>query len=401
MQVWSQRKHVENTERLASKHADGSLADVWALRVLGGIHTGAERKLIGSGMLIVGSSDDCDLIFTDAGVAAHHCIINYAEGKITIRAMDADVRIDENVLHPGDPLPAAAFALIRIGGACFALGPHWSERWQTLLDRVESVPAKDDSAASSARRRSSRLATLGVALVLLCASGAALVLAQHGSKPAPVSAPAPLRDGELKALLQGMHFNHLDVEKQTGDKLIISGYVERDEDMAALRAKLDRQGFPNVDIEAKSGTRIAADLREALRMKGVHATTQWKGEGIVEISGRFGNQEKLDEALVSRIVTEYNQKLKLTAQIKNLAPERPEVKPVPDNKRIRRIVEGDDPYLEAADKSVIYKEGVMPSGDVFLGLEGDDVLVRDPAGNVQHRTRESVLDAKSPKGEDR
>ena len=192
-----------------------------------------------------------------------------------------------------------------------------------------------------------------------------------------------------------MHFNHLDVEKQAGDKLVISGYVERDEDMAALRAKLDRQGFPNVNIEAKSGTRIAADLREALRMKSVHATTQWKGEGVVEISGRFGNQEKLDEALVSRVVTEYNQKLNLKAQIKNLAPERPEVKPVPDSKRIRRIVEGDDPYLEAADKSVIYKGGVMPSGDVFLGLEGDDVLVRDPAGNVQHRTRESVLDAKS------
>lgn len=399
MQVWSQRKHVEKTERLSGRQGDAALTDVWALRVLGGIHTGAERKLLGSGMLIVGSGDDCDLIFTDAGVAPHHCIINYAEGKVTIRAMDADVRIDENVVHPGDPLGAEPFALIRIGGACFALGPHWSERWQTLLARVESVPAKSDDAAqqpAAARRRTSRLATLGVALVLLCASGAALVLAQHGSKPALTAAPTQPRDAELNALIGGLGFSHLKVEKQAGDKMVISGYVERDEDMAKLRAALDQHGFSAVGIEAKSGPRIAQDVRESLRMGNVHATTSWKGAGVVEISGRFGDEEELKAALRSRTISDLNEKLKLKVEIVNQSAKQPETKALPDNKRIRRVVDGVDPHLETADKSVIYVDGVLANGDVFLGIEGDDVVVRDPAGNVRHLPRDSVIDAKSP-----
>jgi hypothetical protein len=398
MQVWSQRKHVENTERLSARHADSPLADVWALRVLGGVHAGAERKLHGSGMLIIGSSDDCDLIFTDPGVASHHCIVNYADGKVTIRAMDADVRIDESVLHPGDPLAVAPFALIRIGGACFALGPHWSERWQTLLDRVEpAVPPQDEAgAAQAARRRSSRVATLGVALVLLCASGAALLLAQHGSKPAPVTAPAPLRDAELASLLQGLGFSHLQVDKQAGDKLAISGYVERDEDMATLRSKLDQRGFANVVVEAKSGPRIAQDLRESLRMQNLHATTKWTGNGNVEITGRFGDEQPLRAALASRTINDLNEKLRLKVAIKNLDPVSPSPAPVPDNKRIRRIVEGDDPYLEAVDKSVYYVNSKLPNGDTFLGLEEDSVVVRDPAGNIRRLPRDSVVDAKSP-----
>jgi len=397
MQVWSQRKHIESAERAPARQADGSIAEVWALRVLVGVHAGAERKLAERDMLIIGSADDCDLIFSDSGVAAHHCIVSYANGQLTVRAVDAEVRIDDDMLHPGDPVGVAPFALVRIGGARFAMGPHWSERWQTLLARVERPVAAAEGGvpAPAAKRRPGKFATLAVALVLLCAGGAALTLAQKNTKPVQAVAPVVPRDNEVRALVHELGFNGLGVE-QRGDQSIVTGYVEREEDMATLRAKLDQRGFSGTVIEAKSGARVAADVGESLRMNNVHVDTKWNGAGHVEVKGRFGDGKELYAVLGSRTIKEVNEKLHLKVDVVNLDPPPSTAKAVTDGKRIRRIVDGDDPYLLTVDNTKYYLHSTLPQGGTFLGIEEGDVLVRDDAGNVQRLPRDSVVDAKSP-----
>ncbi len=397
MQVWSQRKHIEGAERAPARQIDGSIAEVWALRVLVGVHAGAERKLAERDMLIIGSADDCDLIFSDSGVAAHHCIVNYADGQLTVRAVDAEVRIDDNMLHPGDPVAVAPFALIRAGGARFAMGPHWSERWQTLLARVEQRPvASEDSAvAPETKRHNGKFATLAVALVLLCAGGAALTLAQKNTKPVPAIAPVVPRDSEVRALVHELGFNGLGVE-QRGEQSVVTGYVERTEDMAVVRSRLDQRGFSNTIIEAKSGPRIASDVGESLRMNNLHVDTKWNGAGHVEVKGRFGDEKALYAVLGSRTIKEVNEKLHLKVDVVNLDPPPSTAKAVTDGKRIRRIVDGDDPYLLTVDNTKYYLHSTLPQGGTFLGIEEGDVLVRDDAGNVQRLPRDSVVDAQSP-----
>src|SRR5690606_29342909 len=128
---------------------------------------------------------------------------------LSIRAVDAEVRLDDQMLHPGDPQEIKPFTLVRIGGTCFALGPHWSDRWQTLLSQVESVPRPAPAEAPPRRPRGNRLVTLAVALVLLGASAGALMLAQNRAKPVAAPAPAPPRDGEVRGMIDALGFRGL------------------------------------------------------------------------------------------------------------------------------------------------------------------------------------------------
>ncbi|MEP7042838.1 MAG: FHA domain-containing protein [Dokdonella sp.] len=401
MHVWAQRKRAEAAHAAASAKRATAVADVWALRVLAGVHAGAERKLQQSGLLMIGGSDDCDIIFGDAEVAAHHCIVSHADGELSIRAVDADVRIDDRVLHPGDPQGISPFALVHIGGACFAIGPHWSDRWQSVLAKIEptSVAAGNEQPA---RPRSGKLATISVALVLLLASTGALVLAQHNAKPQAQIVPAPVRDAELKTLIGSLGYKGLEVTVRNDGALVVSGYVESNEDMANLRAALVQHGF-NPTIEAKSGPRIAEDVGETFRMSNLHATTKWDGHGHVMVSGHFGDEKELNTFLVSRTMRDFNESLHLWIDKQNLDPATPEVKKVPDGKRILRVVDGIDPYLISADQSRYYAGARLPRGGTFIGLDNGEVLVRDDADNLRRLPRESVVDASpSPwKGDER
>jgi len=393
MHVWAQRKRAEAADAAAiAKRA--AAADVWALRVLGGMHAGAERKLQQSGLLMIGSSDDCDIIFGDADVAAHHCLVSHVDGDLSIRAVDADVRIDDRVLHPGDPQGISPFALVHIGGACFAMGPHWSDRWQTVLAKVGPAAAVTGAEQPARPRGGGKIATLSVALVLLLASTGALVLAQHNAKPPVQATPAPVRDAELKTLIDSLGYKGLRVSVRSDRGLVVTGYVERNEDMADLRAALVQHGF-NPVVEAKSGPRIAEDVGEAFRMSNLHATTKWDGGGHVLASGHFGDEKELNAFLASRTMHDLNDKLNLLLDKQNLDPAAPEEKKVPDGKRIVRVVDGIDPYLISLDQSRYYAGARLPRGGTFIGLDNGEVLVRDDADNIKRLPRESVVDASS------
>lgn len=394
MQVWSTRKRAaeELAKPASAKGVGHSAADAWALRVLAGVHAGAERKLQERSLLMIGSSDDCDIIFSDAGVAAHHCIVTRADGELSVRAVDAEVRIDDHVLHPGDPQEIKPFALLRIGATCFALGPHWSDRWQSLLSQIEATPPAIATADQvPPRQRSGKAMTLGIAMVLMLASAGALVLAQHNAKPPPAAVPVAARDGELRAMIGTLGYEGLRVTTRSDGVLVVNGYAERNEDLANLRAQLDQRGL-KAEIDAKSGPQIEADVAESFRLSSLPVKAKWTGKAVVEVRGRFGDRTKLMEVLNSRIIQELNKNLGLKVAPINLDPEKPKEK-VPDGKRIRQIVDGADPYMISADGSRYYVEGKLPNGGTFAGIENGEILVRDDAGNIQRLPRESVVDA--------
>ncbi len=394
MQVWSTRKQAQEDRKASPKGGGQTVADAWALRVLAGVHAGAERKLQEKAFLMIGSSDDCDLIFSDPGVAPHHCIVTRNGGDLSIRAIDAEVRLDDQMLHPGDPQAIQPFTLVRIGGTSFALGPHWSDRWQALLSQIETAP-NPAAAEAGQKPRGNRVATIAVALLLLGASAGALMLAQNRSRPVVAPVAPPPSEAEVRELIDAQGLKGLAVTQRNDGRFAVTGWVESSDDLTALRTRFEQRGV-RADIEAKSGQRIADDLAERFRMKNMHVKTEWQGQGRVLVRGRFSDQGELDSVLVSRTIQEFNEKLKLTIDLQNLLPAKPEPEPVPDGKRIREIVSGSDPYLKAADKSVFYVGAKLPSGDTFIGVEDGDVIVRDDAGNTRRLPRESVLDASSP-----
>jgi len=389
MNVWPLRVQAGNRQAPDRRQVAKPGVDAWALRVLSGTHTGAERRLDAQGMLLIGSSDDCDIILVDAGVGAHHCILSRTEEVLTIRAVDADVRVDERVQHPGDVHPLEAFSTVRIGSASFAIGPHWSERWQGVLQKID--PA---ALAGTQRRRIGRgkVAALWAAALLLVASGGALVLAQHGAAPPPPKPSAASVESQIKALIARSAPNGLSLEKKKDGSFVVTGYAERAEDIDALKAELERQSL-NATIEAKSGARIAGDVGEFFRMNNIHATTEWNGKGRVVVRGRFGDEKDLKAVLASRTMQEFNENLHLKLEVQNTDPPQPEPKPVIDGKRIRRVVDGADAYLVTVDGSRYYRGARLPQGATFVGVENDDVLLRyETDEDVRRISRDNLID---------
>jgi len=392
MQVWPLRTQAAGANAPPQRKMLGKTApDTWALRILSGVHGGAERRLGTHGMLLIGSGDDCDIILSDAGIGAHHCIVTYAQGALSVRAVDADVGIDGRTQQPGDAHVLAPFSTVQIGASSFAVGPHWSERWQNVLQKVD--PAQIASASPTARRIGrGRVAALWAAALLLLASGGALVLAQHSADAPPPSVPAVSVERQITALIASGAPNGLGVAKQPDGSFVINGYTERAQDLDALKAELDQRKL-KATITAKSGPRIATDIGEFFRMNSLHATTQWSGKGHVLVRGHFGDEEALHAVLASRTMQDFNESLHLKVDVQNLDPAQPQANPVADGKRIRRVVDGADAYLVTVDGSRYYRGAKLPQGGVFVGVEEDEVLVRYDTDNVRRFPRDSVLDA--------
>lgn len=374
----------------APAKAVGAQAEAWALRVLDGLHVGAERRLPERCMLLIGSSDDCDLIFSDADVAPHHCFIARADGELSVRAVDADVRIDDRIVHPGEPQRIEPFSRVGVGGAGFAVGPHWSDRWQAL-PTTKSAAAR----ATQGPRKPGWAMPLAIAALLFVAGTTALVVAQRNRGPEPPPAPLAPRDAELRTLLDKAGYKGLVVDLRKDGLLAVGGYVETKEALRELRERVARGGF-NAVVEAKSGPGIASDIAESMRMSNLHATTEWKGDGKVLVTGHFGDNTEIDAFVRSRTMTDFNRNLNLKFEVANLDTPKLDAKPVPEGKRIVKVVKGDDPYLVTADGSKYYVDAKLPSGGTFQGVDNDEILVRDDAGNIQRLPHERVVDVSSP-----
>ena len=73
------------------------------LRIVDGLHAGANRVLARDEMILVGSGDDCDIVLADDGVANHHALVTLVGGRYMVRALDAPVHVGGTQVDPGDP----------------------------------------------------------------------------------------------------------------------------------------------------------------------------------------------------------------------------------------------------------------------------------------------------------
>ena len=87
------------------------------LRVVSGLHSGAERELEGGEMILIGSGEDCDMVLADAGVASHHALLTFLDGRFSLRALDAPLHVGTAMIHPGDPVELDRVQRVGIGEA--------------------------------------------------------------------------------------------------------------------------------------------------------------------------------------------------------------------------------------------------------------------------------------------
>jgi len=76
-------------------------SEVPALKIIAGVHKGAVIRLDTADMLVIGASDDCDVILADSGVRSHHCVLKRQADKFFLRTIEGALNVNGHEQDPG------------------------------------------------------------------------------------------------------------------------------------------------------------------------------------------------------------------------------------------------------------------------------------------------------------
>lgn len=152
-----------------------------ALRVVKGHHRGALTPLAASDIVVIGASEDCDVILADEGVTAHHCCATHQDGRLVLRAIDGDLVLNGKSYGRGTTVQLSPRASFGIGEAkleVLAAAPGQPAHFET-----------HDTPVTMLRKfRWSIGASLAVLVVVACALNPDF---RVGAKPAAAAKVAP------------------------------------------------------------------------------------------------------------------------------------------------------------------------------------------------------------------
>ena len=311
------------------------------LRILAGLHIGASRVLADQEMLLVGSGEDCDIVLSDDGVAPHHAMLLRNGDSLALRAIDAPAGFAGDPLYPGDPIELQLGAPVRLGDASFAVGDASDPKWMPAdgLDEVEQAPLNARRAVRPGLSRT----LAGLAVLSLVSAGIY-------ASVRPAAEPAPSIEDQVAALVTAYDIGDNTVSTNDAGMTVLTGTVPDSISRTRIQQHVESNAIP-IRLNLRTGDDVAADVAEVLRSQGITARTRYLGNGDVEVSGRFEDQDKLRAAATSRAmidVTGINRVIPRNyADDDARSPERATV-PV-ERTRIVSIVGGDDSYVLAAD----------------------------------------------------
>ena len=294
------------------------------LKVLSGLHTGAKASLT-SGHYVIGSSDECDIILSDSGVADRHLRLDIAPGAVSISPLDGRTLVNGNN-SVADGTVLDDFECVSLGNAVFAVGPA-DTPWPDIA-LPGAVPVSDgkappddggmagaptgkqrqksDIGASSQPSPEPRKSRKFIRAFLLVQAVMALViiilLMSHlfqDNRPPKV----PITDVDKRELLQKLASKyHIQIPRITINNMgipLLSGYVNSSSERKALRSALSGAGF-TVYRKIYVQDEMINNMRDMLSMNhldinklNISATKA----GVFEISGVCKDMKALDKAL--------------------------------------------------------------------------------------------------------
>ncbi|HEX7814089.1 FHA domain-containing protein [Dyella sp.] len=383
------------------RHPERSPRVQLRLRVFSGVHSGAEFRMPERGILMIGQADDCDLILGDEGIAGHHCVLTVIGDQVLLRALEGTVATDDRQLAPGDSMTLEHFAVVRMGEVRFAVGSHWSERWQNLADATEAgLPMLTDRQLD--RRR---LLVLGSAGLLLLV--AVLVLlgswrVTHSDAPAPLDTAQQLQ--QAQAIVRKLSLPHVAVGTDDSGRLTVRGVVGNATQLPQLRQQLAAANL-SAEVAVRDWPSVAKQVTEIFAMHGYTVDTTLLDQNQVQVSGHFGSADNVEkvkrDVYGSADMQSLNSDAALSVSMRNF-DEKPAEAPKPDpGKRIKHVFRGNDEYLVTQDESRYYPDQMLPQGGVFLHVtNSDEILVRTPDNHYAELDREDGYTALHPVTED-
>lgn len=284
---------MKNDPESQATDGAGITTPLFRLKLLTGLHAGAERECHEGDMLIVGGHADCDVILADADVAERHCVIGFTQSSLVVRPIATGVQTASMPLARGQTHAVPLFQPVQLGSVELIAGPAddpvWSERYSGL------TPPPVRRLLQPGTRLP--MAAMALAAIALCT---AIALSASTREP-EVEQPSPRKS--LTLVLDELRLDETSLLPGSGQSLQITGTVPDD----AARDELRRRAAaidPGALVSVRVGADIANDVREALRLEGIRAQTEYVGAGQVLVTGHFPDEERVESILKSRLVLE-------------------------------------------------------------------------------------------------
>lgn len=106
---------------------DGTASGLWTLRMLSGVHAGAEAVLDGQEETTIGSNDECDLVLEDAGLGERHIRLTVRESGVRLNVLDFDQPVFLDGRKVDDSADLEPYQVVACGLSSFALAPAGQE----------------------------------------------------------------------------------------------------------------------------------------------------------------------------------------------------------------------------------------------------------------------------------
>ena len=297
----------------------------WTMRILAGVHVGAEAALIEE-ETVLGGDDDCDFALEDEGLASRHISLLAAESGVRLTVLDAGspVRIDGQRVEGSVLL--APFQVVSIAGLALAVGPA-EQSWPPIElpparadegDEPQSETADaqppdrlDADAAASGQGREAQAApersrgrmpwpAISVA-ALLIAAGAAWLMVPDRPEAEPVE---PAQAARQIMEIASRHGAEVQVRPGEGPEapVAVSGHAVADRDVRSLLDELAATGI-RAAVHLVSSEQLAeyanAILEQSLNRDGrsqVEALPAADAPGKLVISGYAASASSLAQA---------------------------------------------------------------------------------------------------------
>ncbi|ARU59436.1 type III secretion pathway protein [Oleiphilus messinensis] len=318
------------------------------VKILSGAHAGAVHVLQYRDLLLIGNVPECEVILSDEGVQPRHCMLGIVGTEIWLRPIDGPAWYEDRKLVPGDTRTIPLNQVFRIGGVEIRIEVKQRDQREGLSTPVMVIEPEP-------RKRQlhwGKLFYFTVPVLLFLLSIALFLSARYGVFP-----------NTFETLPD-------EVSNVANPSVTDDGSDES----------------PAAQTSAADAKRLVNDVKEILRLSGIWAETRYLGDGRVEVSGHFGEGEKLAKVIHSRAMRDIEGLQTVVAR--NLDEV---VREADESRRVASVVHGLDPYLVMADGSIYYLGAILPGGHRLEAIEGPDIVISTPEGLLRIAAVDAVL----------
>ncbi len=269
------------------------------------------------GPYLVGSSDECDIILSDPGVAPKHLLMEVGEEQVRLVPQQGEIAGPDGVVDK-EGYECGLYQPFSVGDAYLAVGRR-EEPWPRLTiepSAVETNPTKETTEQETAQKGAEpdeeqetqedgatttvsspflhrTVATASVMLILLLIL---LALWLHGEQNHLRPDPGILKE-RISSILKRSGFTAVKVETGPTGSLMVTGFVPDTKTLEEVEKELESIA-PGTSVELVPMDHIKREVRELLGLYGFkNLEVHTKSSGKVSIWGVAGSPRDYQRAI--------------------------------------------------------------------------------------------------------